>query len=163
MNNQTINISAKIEAIRAYTAAGFALIPLNGKRPTIKEWVNTPVGKYREKELIANYGVVLRAQDLVIDVDPRRYTPGDKPLARLVNAIGGLPKTYIVKTGGGGLHIYLRKPPTIEIAGSLKDYPGIEFKSKGHQVVGPGSIHPETGHVYEIWSGSPAVAGEAPL
>lgn len=155
--------SKKIEAIRAYIAAGFALIPLNGKRPTVTDWVNTPPGKYGEKELTGNYGVVLRAQDLVIDVDPRNFTPGDNPVTRLVAIIGPILKTYIVKTGGGGLHIYLRKPPELSIVGSLKAFPGIEFKTKGQQLVGPGSIHPESGNEYIILRGDLATCGETPL
>ena len=156
-------ISKKIEAIRAYAAAGFALIPLRGKLPTIRDWGSTPIGKYGEKELTGNYGVILRAQDVVIDVDPRRFKPGDDPLARLSAAIGGLSDSYTVRTGGGGLHIYLRKPAHVQIRGSLKEFPGIEFKTKGQQVVGPGSVHPDSGNEYEIESGSPAAVGDTPL
>jgi hypothetical protein len=53
-------------------------------------------------------------------------------------------------TGGGGRHLYFRKPAEIEVAGKLAGYGGIEFKSKGGQVVAAGSIHPDTGRPYRL-------------
>ena len=41
---------------------------------------------------------------------------------------------------------------------TLKDYPGVEFKSKGRQVVAAGSIHPETLKAYEWHPEPPSLA-----
>ena len=152
-------MKSKEEAIRALGAAGFALIPLDGKKPIESAWEETPVGKYNEETLAkGNYGVVLGPQDLVIDYDPRNNVEGDKPLDRLAQAFGGIPPgTLVTRTGGGGLHIFLRKPADISVRNALPEYRGVEFKAgPGRQVVGPGSIHPETGKVYAHLQGSPS-------
>lgn len=155
-------LSPKVSAIRAFIEAGYTLIPLNGKIPAIPDWVNVRPGQFTEEQLAAgNYGVVLRAGDVVVDVDPRNFPAGDRPLARLTEIVGRLGG-FVVRTGGGGLHIYFRKLADIHITQGLKEFPGIEFKTAGRQVVGPGSIHPDSGKVYEIVSGTPADAEEAP-
>lgn len=158
-----MDAQAKSQTIRQYVEAGYALIPLKGKIPTIKEWTEIPLGAFGEKELAdCNYGVSLRAEDLVIDIDPRNFNEGDRPVARLVAAIKAPLTSYTVGTGGGGRHVYFKKPSDILICSSLRDYPGIEFKSRGRQVVGPGSIHPETGKFYELLQGDPGHVMQAP-
>ena len=158
----------KIEAIRAFNEAGYTLIPLcsltvphehfqrpcktPGKIPVERGWVDTIPGAYHEKNLPQNYGVALRAGDLIVDVDPRNFAPGDRPLARLVAAVGAELSSYTVQTGGGGLHIYFKKSPDLAVVGALKGYPGIEFKSAGRQVVGPYSGH-QSGKEYVTASG----------
>lgn len=150
--------------IRALSKLGFTLIPLKGKIPMVTEWVNTAPGHYTEQMLVkGNYGVVLRADDLVIDIDPRNFKPGDDPVSRLWARIGAPLRSFTVKTGGGGLHIYLKKSPDIQVVGGLKEFPGIEFKSSGRQVVGPGSIHPDSGKEYAAPSDKPIKITEAPL
>lgn len=135
---------------------GYTLIPLRGKIPIPTGWEKAgPLDYPNAGNNGGNYGVALKAGDLVIDVDPRHFEEGDKPLARLVEAVGVPLSSFAVKTGGGGLHIYFTKPPDIKVAHTLKEYPGLEFKSSGRQVVGPGSVHPDTGKEYTI-----AVDGE---
>lgn len=155
---------SKAENIAALRGAGFTLIPLNGKIPAVTEWQKAgpndyPMAGAGDK----NYGVALKAGDLVIDVDPRHFSPStDKPLARLVAAIGAPLSSFTVRTGGGGLHIYLAKPADITIAHTLEDYPGLEFKSSGRQVVGPGSIHPDSHKEYKVIAGAPDNISPAP-
>ena len=88
-----------------------------------------------------NVGARLRDDQLVIDADPRNYKPGDDPLARLRRDVG-LPDGPTVETGGGGLHIYLRRPAGLKLRDALDEYPGLEFKTLGRLVVVPPSIHP---------------------
>ncbi len=88
-----------------------------------------------------NLGARLRDDQLVVDADPRNYRPGDDPLARLRRDIG-LPDGPTVETGGGGLHLYLRKPEGLRVRDALEEYPGVEFKSLGRQVLVPPSVHP---------------------
>ena len=161
---KTGTLSPKIAAIRAYIAAGAALIPLRGKIPLVKRWQDVPPGVYGEKELESiNYGVRLGPADLVIDVDPRAFAPGDQPLVRLARDVGGLPAdAHVVRTGGGGLHIALSKPQDAEVVNAVPAYPGIEFKSAGRQVVGAGSIHPDSGKPYETIQGTPGKNPAAP-
>jgi hypothetical protein len=156
----------KIEALDALEKAGFSLFPLRGKKPIpgSSGWEKT---KHKDHALNTlspdNYGVVLGAGDLVVDVDPRNFKAGDAPLSRLCAAIGGgALNSFTVKTGGGGFHIYFKKAEAVEVVGKLADYPGIDFKSRGGYVVGPGSIHPDTGLEYVVVKGAPGGISNAP-
>ncbi|MES2155980.1 MAG: VapE domain-containing protein, partial [bacterium] len=151
----------RVQAIRDLLAANFTLIPLRGKIPLDASWQNTKRGAYTEANLPGNYGVAVGADIVVVDVDPRSFTPGDNPVPRLIQAVGPLD-SFTVQTGGGGLHIYLRMPAGTLVKNTLKEYPGIEFKALGRQLVGPGSIHPESGKMYVVASGSPSKLAEAP-
>ncbi len=96
-----------------------------------------------------NAGWRLGASDLVIDVDPRNFAEGDDPLARLTRDTGlDLDSCSHVLTGSGGHHYYMTKPKDDAVLDSLPEYPGVEFKTLGRQVVVPGSVHP-SGGTYE--------------
>lgn len=149
-----------------YLNENWSLIPLHrwdmiddkkrerGKSPRDGNWTRKI---YKNKDQIehmksgANVGVRLRAEDLVIDVDPRNFEEGDDPLARLCEDCGIDPNQCpTVETGSGGFHIYMKKPGDVSIRDSLPDYKGVEFKTIGRQVVAPGSIHPSTKKMY-VW------------
>lgn len=152
----------RVEAIRAFTSAGFALFPCNGKHPRIEAWNAVAPGTYTAQNLPGNYGVVLPADVLVVDIDPRNFAPGDNPVARLKAALGGPLVSFTVKTGGGGYHVYFRKDPEVRVRNGVPEYPGIEFKSFGRFLVGPGSVHPDTGKLYTVAHGTPAELQDAP-
>lgn len=151
--------------LSAHHAAGHELIPLHdkgavgfggkrvGKQPLHKGWTTETPMTLDEAALHmaggGNVGVRLRGGDLVVDVDPRHFNVGDDPVARLWRDFM-LPECPFVKTGGGGFHFYLRKPSEIEVVDRLDAYKGIEFKSKGRQVVAAGSIHPDTRRLYTL-------------
>lgn len=156
------SLTIKVNAIRAFIAAGYTLIPLKGKIPTKKNWPTIKPGEYDERTLPQNYGVALSDTDLVVDIDPRNFADGDNPVKRLLERVGVPLDSFTVRTGGGGLHIYFRKDRDVPVVNSLKEYPGIEFKSQGRQVVGPGSVHPTTGKTYEIAHGTPQDVKDAP-
>lgn len=133
------------------------LIPLHGPRDVDAK--GRPVGKAplrsgwrREAPLSEgearahsakgmNLGARLRDDQLVVDADPRNYERGDDPLARLRRDVG-LPDGPTVETGGGGVHIYLRKPEGMRVRDALDEYRGVEFKTLGRQVLVPPSVHP---------------------
>lgn len=163
----------KAAAINNLIAAGFTLIPLKGntKIPALPNWQNTSYNpKLMAEDLPDNYGIVLCDNILVIDVDPRVFIEEDKTtLHRFLEDIGfpkgQFPETYIVKTGGKipGLHLYFKKSPDIKVKTHHKKYGnGIEVKSRGAQLVGAGSIHPETGNTYTVFKGSPDKLLSAP-
>lgn len=149
--------------------AGYELIPLRdgSKAPRDKDWPNR---RYEPAAVVAearargaNLGVRLRAADLVVDVDPRNG--GDASLCALVADCGlDLGACPHVATGGGGHHYYVRKPEGFATVGRLPQYPGIDFKKLGGQVVAPGSVHPDTGRRYEsdFWMLGPDETLEAP-
>lgn len=147
-------------SIQQYIKAGFAVTPLCGKKPVLSDWVNTPwemavdVNQFQD-----NFGVVLREEDCIIDVDPRNFPRCTKfsPIRRLFDDAGldhKYTNTFVVRTGGGGYHIYFKKPVDAPIVSQLKEYPGVEFKTKGKQVVGAGCVHPDTKKSYNISEGN---------
>ena len=135
---------------------GQDVIPLKGreKRPLDNGWQRQ---SYDPARVIAkatknntNMGLRLGADDLVIDYDPRNDRTGDS-FDRLVKDLGLEPSTFpTVNTGGGGQHYFLKMPPGVKITTTLAAYPGVEFKTKGTQVVAAGSVHPDTGRHY-LW------------
>jgi len=142
--------------------AGYEMIPLRPgqKSPKDDGWTTR---LYKNEDQVAhmeqggNVGVRLRPTDLVIDVDPRHFRNAYKdstPFAEFILWYGFDPTSWTrVRTGGGGEHYYLSKPEGVSVVGKLKDFPGVEFKSFRQQVVAPGSVHPDTGKLYE-WAGN---------
>lgn len=134
----------------------------DGKRPLDSGWQKRsydPETVVHECEKHnRNVGVRIGPGWLVVDIDPRN---GGKFTA-LQAATPGFDwrKVPRVRTGGGGLHLYLRKPPG-KLLQTLADLPGIEFKSSG-QVVAPGGIHPELHNYYEWDRNSPPLY-DAPM
>jgi hypothetical protein len=92
----------------------------------------------------ANLGVATGGSShlLVIDIDPRH--DGHRSLSDLEVQYERLPRTYTVRTGSGGLHLYFSMkgidPPIRNSAGKLG--PGIDVRGKGGYVVGPPSGTP---------------------
>ena len=123
-----------------------------GKAPC-KGWrIAEPLSVDEAHELLAggiNAGVRLRPTDLVVDVDPRAFEKGDDPVARLqadleIN-LDNWPK---VETGSDGSHYYMTIEAGTLVRDTIEEYPGIEFKAFGRQMVAPGSSHPATGKAY---------------
>lgn len=121
-----------------------------------------------------NYGIVVPAHVVVVDVDPKNYEAGDDPFLRL-QADLGLPAgtqwdTFTVlsrryRNGHRGLHIYFRKPESMNLQRYRKDLygKGIEIKTKGSFLVGPGSLNPDAdGAMYETIHGRPDKLAPAP-
>jgi len=78
-----------------------------------------------------NYGVAGGDGWLIVDVDA-----GKNGFASLLDV--DLPETLTVRTPGGGMHLYYRGP---DVANSVdRVAPGIDIRSKGGYVVGPGSV-----------------------
>jgi len=85
-----------------------------------------------------NIGIRTGAESgiLVLDVDPRHG--GDESLA----ALGELPTTATVETGGGGRHLYFQWPHGLNIRNSAgKLGPGLDIRGAGGYVVVPLSAH----------------------
>jgi len=102
----------------------------------------------------ANVGIVTGAVSgiVVLDVDPRHR--GDEVLAELTTLHGALPHTLESLTGGGGQHLYFRRPGTSVPSRAIA--PGLDVKGEGGLVTCPPSIH-ASGRRY-VWE-----AGCAPF
>lgn len=83
---------------------------------------------------------------VVLDVDPRNG--GDETFA----ALGELPPTATVTTGGGGKHLYFRLTQPMA-SGAHKLGQGLDIKADGGYVVAPPSIH-KSGQAYR-WTRDP--------
>lgn len=133
------------------------------KKPCASNWQYTP--EWSEDQLdvmeaMGNFSTgfgVLVSGYIIIDIDPRNGGfESYKAMAYDYEADSG----FVVKTGGGGLHIYFKAPEGVSIVSKLSQYPGIDFKSSGF-VVGSGSLH-ASGSYYEVKKGSPDDVKEAP-
>lgn len=158
-----------VSAIGDYTD-DFELIPLHlwnketldddmevvfwGKRPLGNDWTKKPINMARLRALVRkghNFGVRLKKGQLVVDVDPRNFPEGRDVWAEFQAATGLKPEDNVtVRTGSGGYHVFLNVPKDFKKHNQHPDFPGIEFKSYGQQVVAVGSLHPETGKPYEL-------------
>ncbi|ABE63309.1 hypothetical protein Nham_2527 [Nitrobacter hamburgensis X14] len=131
---------------------GAKLIRLRGKEP-VGRWKDLPsIGVDGGKRWMAkggNVGFRMSNTDLVIDIDPRRFPDSDDVLARFLRDFD-LPAHPFVLTGGGGYHLYFRKPAEDIVRYEHDNYPGFEFRTSGHYVVSAGSVHPDTGRLYRF-------------
>lgn len=157
-------MAVDLDQVKPYFKAGAELVPLHvwnkwikgnerGKTPIHKEWTSK---KYKtefvESKIEAGHNIGFRIGefDLVVDLDPRNYEGEDieEKIATLFDCFDfdEIFETYpTVKTGGGGYHIYCRLPSKVDyslLKETVKDWPGVEFKHKGKQVVAAGSKHP---------------------
>ncbi|MBT5303834.1 MAG: hypothetical protein HOL31_01990 [Candidatus Scalindua sp.] len=159
----------KEEAIEYYLQAGYRIFPVNGKVPAHKGWQNVKENPFLDiKSFTKNYGICLQSDDLVIDVDVSEKKDGTTKKGRasfdaLVKATGlRFKDTFGVRTGTGGFHFYFKKPKDLHIKETWRNYPDIEFKSRGRYVVGAESIHPKTHEPYKIVVGSVLDVKDAP-
>ena len=152
-----------VESFNYLNRQGFTLIPLHqhdamdhsgkpkGKRPLHSNWTQRI---YSYEEIIKsiskgnyNMGIRLSKEDLIIDVDPRNFPEGKDSFEAFKKELGLekiLEENPYVLTGGGGYHIFFKKPADMSILGSIEGFEGIEFKTHGQQIVAAGSIHPDT-------------------
>lgn len=179
--------SNELEIIREYTDAGFRVFPLWGldkkgqcqcgdpeckailKHPSVSNWQHSPNWSAEQLDNMLAYSIttgfgVCLDDHLVLDID--RRNGGFESYDKLVADTGidyQQQSGFVVATGGGGLHIYFKRPPG-SIKQHLTDYPGIDFKSGtggGSFVVGCGSLH-ASGAFYERQKGWPEDLNDTP-
>ena len=97
-----------------------------------------------------NVGYRIPKRVLVLDIDPRNGA-GKKVREELATLFGAptfkklLKTTYSTRTGGGGFHLYYSLPKGVKpktLVELHKDWPGVEFKKLGRQVIIAPSKHP---------------------
>jgi len=158
-----------LDIIQQYVQQGFRVFPLRGKKPAVKEgedWKLIPKDPTLSRsDIPKNFGVHTENR-LVIDIDIKDGAKGKESFAQLCGDLklekGWESKTFVVKTGSGGFHIYLNFPLGVETSLYLKEYPGLEFRHGPFYVVGAESIHPDTKKRYEVVFGSLNALLDAP-
>ena len=176
--NKPIRANVQADQFRRYR--GFDMIALHhfgdtkklrngrvvktGKAPLDFNWTKRPLDKGVIARCISenrNMGWRIPADALVLDVDPRNG--GVAGFADLAMDYGlDESKFPRVDTGSGGFHLYGKKPAGLAIVDTLEAYKGVEFKSKGRQVVAAGSIHPDTLKPYTFNDSNPAIEDGLP-
>jgi P4 family phage/plasmid primase-like protien len=132
---------------------------VRGKTPLHSDWTTKqyPSGKHNSWiESGFNLGYRIPANELIVDMDPRNYK-GEECEELIAELFGFfdweelMEELPTVKTGGGGYHIYCALPDGVDyrfLRETLEEYPGVEFKRKGRQVLCAGSKHP-SGEYYK--------------
>jgi hypothetical protein len=149
-----------VEAARVYSRLGWALVPLDGKKPRGRVWQTTQpcepeyaAGLWSRLGKRSNLGVVLGTSGLAVleyDTDPARE--------KLLELFGGeWPLTSTVNSGGRSRHFYF-----LDDGYKAASRDGLELRCGAQQCVLPPSEHPETGRLYE-WQVTPLVVPPARL
>jgi predicted P-loop ATPase len=150
-----------------YTDAGMTIVPCAGfgKAFQQKGLINAEFNANYRVRVDCNHKVLLRNCYIVVDVDPRNFSPvDDRPLRRLLSDLKLDDKrfkdTFTVRSPGGGFHFYFKKHPSVQIRQSLSEYPGIDFLSSS--ITAAGSFNPEQDKNYEIIHKSPMEISACP-
>ena len=143
----------------AHVAMGISVIPCRGKIPALHAWKQyqtrrpTPitVGQWAAAGLLTNYGVICgQVSNHLVAIDLDGQDAIDLFAATWPSLYAD---TYRVRTGSGaGMHVYVwtaYAPPTVRCMGLPVGIGNIELRSNGAYVVGAGSVHPDTGAIYE--------------
>lgn len=152
--------ATKLEWALYWAARGWRVFPLNGKVPIPKAWqmraTDDPdrIREWWAQLPDANIGGVMDDR-ICIDIDAGRA--GFETFVELQSS-HLFPETLSHGTGGGGRHLIYSGNGLK--SGNDRLGPGIDVKAgPGAYIVLPGSVHPDTGKVYEIEIDRP----EAPL
>ena len=158
------DISYRTSEARAAWLRGWLLTPLNGKIPILNDWPN--LGPPSQDEVTAwaasqNLGLRTGVASgvVVIDIDTSKIgsrPPEERALHTEFMGLLRTIRTPVVITGSGGQHWYFRYNSAVKnTAGRLA--PCVDTRGDKGQVVYAGSVHPDTGRIYE-WAGglSPA-------
>lgn len=150
-------------AMFAYLGAGFSVIPLRGKQAATK-WVvfqtqrpsSQDIILWQNQGLLSNIGIVcgrVSGNLVVIDCD------GEYAEREFSETFPYLLNTYTVRTGSGGLHVYLEVDdlPYNRKISFGEGHSGLEIRGNGQYVVAPPSIHPNTLSIYKIESQRPVL------
>jgi putative DNA primase/helicase len=145
-----------LEAALKYAKSGWHVFPLKPRdKVPITSHGFKDAGDHSEElkhwwteNPLANIGLACGPTGVVvIDLDVKE--DGPENWAELVSRLGIDDNTATCLTGGGGQHIYFRKPQNINIPSSIRKLgPGIDVKAEGGYVVLPPSNHPN-GKRYE--------------
>lgn len=157
----------KVDHALALAEAGFRVFPLspNSKKP-LKDFawkesatvIPSQIRDWWAENADYNVGVATGNGILVIDADTKGGTPGLATLD-LMDTVYELPTSFRVDTPSGGQHVYVRTKSPHQNRVRLQKFEGIDLRSDGGYVVGPGSV--VDGRPYTA-VGSPASISKLP-
>ena len=143
-------MSRMLRAALELAEAGWAVLPLDGKRPItahghLDATINPNTIRRMWSDRGWNIGAPVPDSLLVLDVDPRNGGSLEELEARAGTT---LPPTLEVISGrqDGGRHLYYKRPFVQPYRGNIPH--GIDVKTNGYMVMPP-SVHPDTGKPYE--------------
>ena len=119
----------------------------NRKKPLVnRSWLDECTTDVKELERLfgknPNLGIAVATQQsdlLVIDCDAKNN--GLQHLDELEDEHGKIPDTLVAQTGGGGKHVYFRRPDEGVKNSAGKIALGIDVRCDGGYVVAPPSPH----------------------
>lgn len=156
----------------AISVWAFQLLP-RSKKPAVPSFLrgDPPSKEELERHLAAGGNLAIRtgfiegcsASLVVLDLDPAKpdkpapeWTLEGKELV-LPQCRIALPKTWVQRTGGGGLQLFFQVPPEdliASVAGNAGAVAaGVDWRSFHNYVAVPPSVHPDTGKAYEWLQG----------
>ncbi len=145
---------SSLDMAQRYAKLGWRVMPVNGKRPTLKDWPNKAtcttheVNKWFNRDCNIGIATGKGSGIVVLDVDPRNG--GEVTLKRLERQLGTLPATVRAATGGGGSHLVFKW-----FSGAKStSQDGLDFLADKKMFVAAPSIHPKTGARYQ-WLSTP--------
>lgn len=141
-----LNMRAAAVAAASRGLTVVKLRPLT-KRPIEDEWqkggVSDPLEAFEAWTLPDgtagdwNPGIVCRGM-VALDFDVK--SGGLEAVEVVKRLIGGFPRTFTVRTRGGGLHVYFKAPPGVTFSNSSGSLPkGVDVRGEGGQCVAPGA------------------------
>jgi len=146
-----------VSIIQAYHKAGFAVTPLNGKVPAIKNWQKTTLEQSKDQldngdfDNYQSAGFVIPDNVIIVDVDNHSKDGeklGNKNLKLLSEKYNfdlEVNSAVTTNTASGGRHLYYKKKDKyleLPVSNILRGSPSVEFKSIKRQVVIAGSVLP---------------------
>lgn len=151
------------KAAEYYWQAGLSVLPLVGKKPALRSWIELQetqpnlktFRRWQDAGLFQNVGIICGAVSgnlVVIDLD------GLNAVKTFRNRFRDLLDTYTVQTGSGqGEHLYyqvVRLPRTTREIG-IPGGGNVEVRVNGCYVAAPPSIHPDTQRRYCTYRDKP--------
>jgi putative DNA primase/helicase len=135
-----------------------------GKHPLTRNGVKNATDdqeqlkRWSEEFPQANWGLATGALAgvIVVDLDRKPGKDGVTSLRELAAPHGGLPRTRVVRSGSGGLHLYFRHPGGHVPNSVGKLGPGIDVRGEGGYVVAEGSGHVSGGRYVLAHDAEPA-------
>lgn len=136
----------KLQSALHLADLGFRVFPIghNSKKPAIDGWKEAAttdparVKQWWKEDPGYNIGVATGQGIVVVDADVKDDRPGLDSLDIL--DMSGLPTSFRVATPSGGKHVYLTTAHKHRNrVDTIPDHPGIDIRSDGGYVLGPGS------------------------